>query len=238
MTHAPYPTAPRRGVLTHIQRTAWPALAITLLLGAAPAQAQPIFRANSAVAGSEFSAAYDIANAIDGSGLPMGFDLGDVHATYARDNHWTTRRGAIDAGTAWATFRFDNEVALTHFHMWNHLSNGVASNADYGVSLFNLYLRDVNGVTLSSLMNQAAIGTPGYGLAQSYQFARVAGVREVHFEILNNQDNTDSFTGLAEVAFSDFQQAAAVPEPTGIALTATGLLALVGVGHRRRKVKG
>jgi hypothetical protein len=63
-------------------------------------------RPDSATAGSTFSGLYDIGNAIDGSGLPVGFTPADAHADYAVNNHWTTTSGAVQAGTAWASFFF------------------------------------------------------------------------------------------------------------------------------------
>lgn len=210
--------------------------AVTMLSRPNSVEGQPIFRPDAAIAGSQFSGAYDIGNVIDGSGLPEGFDLDDSHATYVENNHWTTATGAIESNSAWATFFFDSPVALTHFHMWNHMSNGVASNGGYGVTSFDLFLRDVSGANLFSLLDQTAIGTMAYGRVQSYQFGRVTGVSEVHFRIRANvggQSAGERYTGLAEVAFSD-APAVAVPEPSIAVLVAAGLLALAARGRSRR----
>lgn len=189
------------------------------------AQAQ-LFQPDSATADSEFSGSYDIGNAIDGSGLPSGFGPSDVHATYVQNNHWTTQSNAINAGTANAYFFFDNEVTIGTFHMWNHRSDGVASNSNYHVTLFDLILKDAGGNTLFMLDDM--VGDPESYLtgAESFTFAPVSGVREVEFRILANaNDNNGSYTGVGEVAFE------AVPEPATMTLLGLGGLALL----RKRK---
>lgn len=194
-------------------------LALVASVGLA-AQAQ-IFQPDSAVAGSEFSGSYDIGNAIDGSGLPPGFDATSVHATYAANNHWTTRAGALAAGNAWATFSFDEPVTIGTFLMWNHLSNGVASDPGYAITRFTLELMDSDSNVLHSLVDVTAV--PNVHTAQSFVMPITGGVSSVKLTILAN-NGSPNYTGLAEVAFS------AVPAP--------GALALLGIGaivSRRRR---
>lgn len=185
------------------------------------AQAQ-LFQPDSAVAGSEFSGSYDIGNAIDGSGLPAGFDPTSVHATYAVNNHWTTRPGALGAGNAWAEFSFDAPVTIGTFHMWNHLSNGVAADPGYAVTLFNLELLDSDSNVLHTLSNAAA--QPNVHVAQSFFLPVTSNVSSVRITILAN-NGSPNYTGLAEVAFDS------VPAPGALALL--GVSGLVA-GRRRR----
>lgn len=209
-----------------------PLLTPALLLAAQAASAQ-LIRPDAATAASEFSSAYDIGNAIDGSGLPVDFTLADNHATYTQNNHWTTRNGALAAGTAHATFFFDEAQTLGQFHLWNHLSNGVASNGYYAVTQFDLRFFDADGLELAAVLNQAAVGGVGGSQVQSFEFAAVSGVRSVWFGIDANSAPLGysgvNYTGVAEVAFS----AAPVPEAPSLALLLAGLGA-VGVAVRRR----
>ncbi|MBX3361820.1 MAG: hypothetical protein KF912_09430 [Phycisphaeraceae bacterium] len=188
---------------------------------ATTAQGQ-IFQPTSAIAGSEFSSLYDIGNTIDGSGLPAGFTPDSVHATYVANNHWTTQAGALGLGRAWAQFFFDEPVRIGVFHMWNHLSNGVAADSGYAVTLFNLELLDSNDNVLYTLAN--AMAQPHVSVAQSYFLPVTNNVSSVKFTILAN-NGSNNYTGLAEVAFG------AVPTPGAAALLGVaGLLA----GRRRR----
>ncbi len=158
-----------------------------------------LIRPDSATAQSEFSGSYDIGNAIDGSGLPVDFVPSDPHATYVVNNHWTTRANAIPNGTANATFFFDEPQDLGRFYMWNHRSDGVASNSTYEVILFDLIFRDATGEELFSMTEVIAEGETAD--AQTYCFPEIVGVSSVEFRILQNQGSI--YTGLAEVAFGD-----------------------------------
>lgn len=201
-------------------------IALGSLLAVAAASQAFIFQPDSATALSEFSSSYDIGNAIDGSGLPVGFTPSSVHATYTGGNHWTTAANAINNGTAKATFSFSSDVTIGTFYMWNHLSNGVASNSLYAVTLFDLVLKDSGGNVLHSLLNQSAL--PNVHTAQAFGFAPVAGVRTVEFTILaNGQPTNNSYTGVAEVAFDT----EAVPEPALMGVLGLGLASLI----KRRK---
>lgn len=176
--------------------------AITLsaaVLGTAAASNTTLIRPDSATAQSEFSGSYDIGNAIDGSGLPEGFTPADPHATYVVNNHWTTRSGAIGAGTARATFFFDTPQDLGRFYMWNHRSDGVASNPFYEVMLFDLIFRDVDENELYAMTDVPAVGETA--VAQTFCFPEVVGVSSVEIIVLENQGSV--YTGLAEVAFGD-----------------------------------
>jgi len=207
-------------------------------LWASPALADPdtLIRPDSAVAGSTFNSLYDIGNAIDGSGLPAEFTLADLHGTYLVDNHWTTQSGAIGAGTAWAEFFFDTPQTLGQFHLWNHRSNGVASNPHYAVTQFDLELRDAEGNALLTLNDMAAAGvlSGSYsGGVQSFAFAATEGVSSVWFRIDRNVQTdlfggTGVYTGVAEVAFGT-----PIPEPESLALMLLGLAA-IGARMRRR----
>jgi hypothetical protein len=156
-----------------------------------------LLQPSSAVALSEFSAAYDIGNTIDGSGLPKAFGPDSLHADYGIDNHWTTQRGALAAGTAKASFYFRWPSSFDAFYLWNHRSNIIASDPDYAVTRFDMIFKDQHGVALFSLLDQSAAGS--FPSAQTYGFAPVTPVAQVDFIIKTNQGS--SLTGLAEVAF-------------------------------------
>lgn len=142
-------------------------------IGLAYASNTTLIRPDSATAESEFSGAYDIGNAIDGSGLPENFTPADAHANYVVNNHWTTQANAI--------------------------SNGVASDSLYEVMLFDLIFRDADGVELYSMTEVPAVGETA--VAQTFCFPEVVGVSSVEFRVLENQGSI--YTGVAEVAFGD-----------------------------------
>jgi hypothetical protein len=173
-------------------------LSVALSLACVASASAEIFQPDGATAGSEFSSLYDIGNTRDGSGLPPRFTIFSPHATYTTNNHWTTKAGALQAGTAWASFTFTSERTIGTFHMWNHRSNGIAADPGYAVTLFDLKMYDVAGVLLFELLNQAA--APNVLEAQSFCFEPVDGVRRVDF-IIRANNGSPNYTGLAEVAF-------------------------------------
>ncbi|HZW06226.1 MAG TPA: GC-type dockerin domain-anchored protein [Phycisphaerales bacterium] len=173
------------------------ALAALCVSSAAAQLIQP----DSATATSEFNASYDIGNAIDGSGLPANFTLADPHANYTTNNHWTTRNGETIGESA--TFTFNNPQTLGVFHMWNHRSNGVASNQFYEPVLFDLELFDgANGAGASLLQLTSVAAVPNFASAQSFPFTVTANVRSVRFTVrATENNNTSPYTGLAEARF-------------------------------------
>ncbi len=201
----------------------WTAVPLVLCTGLASAQ---LVIPSSATASSTFSSLYDIANAIDGSGLPVGFTLDDLHDTYVGNNHWTTRNGAIAAGTANATFFFDTPQTIAQFHLWNHQSNGVASNDFYAVTQFDLRFFDADNNLLGEVLDVAALGGVGLSAVQSFALPSFVGVSSVFFSIDANSAPANhagvNYTGVAEVAFN----ASPVPEVGRSALMALGLLGL------------
>ena len=157
-----------------------------------------LIRPTSATATSQFSGLYDIGNTIDGSGLPANFTLSDGHANYTTNNHWTTALNQTVGMSA--TFSFATPQTLTRFYMWNHRSNGIASNSSYAVTRFDLILRDAGGSTLLALTDLTAVG--GTAFAQTFCFPQTAGVSSAQFIVRATQNNNVSpYTGLAEVAF-------------------------------------
>lgn len=208
--------------------------AAVLALASTAASAQ-LIRPDTAVAGSTFSGSYDIGNAIDGSGLPAGFTLASTHAIYAANNHWTTANGAIAAGTANASFSFNAPQTISQFHLWNHQSNGVASNGFYAVTQFDLVFFDAANSVLGEVLNVAATGGVGVNTVQSFGFPTFTDVSRVLFRIDANSAPAGfsgvNYTGVAEVAFS----AAPIPEATTAGMLLLGLAGLWPVLRSRRR---
>jgi hypothetical protein len=177
-----------------------------------------LFQPDSATASTQWSASYDIGNTIDGSGLEVNFTPVSVHATYVQNNHWTTADG--NTVGSFADFYFNAPVTIGTFHMWNHLSNGVASNDDYAVTQFDLLFFDDQNNLLFQLLDQSALAH--VHIAQSYVFAPVDNVSRVHFLVdetmqeLQTPRNGTDITGLAEVAFES------IPEPASALLLVAG----------------
>jgi hypothetical protein len=174
-------------------------LSVAALAGGIQSSASAdIVRADAATATSEFNSSYRVLNAINGSGLPSGFGPGDAHATYATNNHWTTRGGETIGESA--TFTFNSPKTLGGMHMWAHRSNGVASNPYYAVTLFDLVLRDAQGNLLAEFKNLT--GQPNVQIAQPVAFDVTENVSSIQFIVratLNS--NVSPYTGLAEVLF-------------------------------------
>ena len=183
---------------------------------------------------SEFTNGFDgrAINTINGSGLPVGFGVGDTHANYASGNHWTTNRGfnPLDASITWG---FASAKSLDAIHIWNHLSTQPPAAAPgYDVTLFDLTLFDgMNNVLLS--LNDVAIA-PDTAIAQTFSFGgTINGVRSVQFDVEAVQ-NSSVFTGLAEVAFNEVT-GPVIPEPSSMALMGLGVLAFGAIRRRRNR---
>lgn len=207
-------------------------LPLALATGLASAQ---LVRPDSATASSTFSGSYDIGNAIDGSGLPLDFTLDDTHAVYTTNNHWTTRNGAIAAGTANATFFFDTPQTIAQFHLWNHQSNGVASNGFYAVTQFDLRFFDADNNLLGEVLDVPAVGGVGLNTVQNFALPLFDNVSSVYFGIDANSaplmHTGVNYTGVAEVAFNT----SPIPEAGTSALMALGLLGLLGASPALRR---
>ena len=184
-----------------------------------------IFQPDSATAGSEFNSNYVIGNAINGTGLPAGFGPDDTHGIYDQGNHWTTRSGALAAGDAWADFSFNAPVTIGTFYMWNHRSDGVASDPGYAITLFTLELFDAADNLLGAPTDTPA--TPGVFTAQAFGIGPVSGVSRVRLTILEN-NGSPRYTGVGEVAFDELR----VPAPSAAAML--GLVGLMGARRRDR----
>lgn len=154
-----------------------------------------LFQPDSAVASSEFSSSYDIGNTIDASGLPEVFSFNTPHATYAGNNHWTTRSNPVNPN---ATFFFNEAKTIRQFFLWNHRSNGVAADPNYAVKRFSLTFFDGDGNQVGAVEDLPA--QQHVARAQLYDFDAVEGVRSVRVNILENYGS--QYWGFAEVAFS------------------------------------
>jgi hypothetical protein len=156
------------------------------------------FQPDSATASSEWSEAYSIEHAIDGSGLPIELEPEiDQHRPYALDNHWTTEDGDVEG--AWAWFHFDDAVALDTLFLWNHRSTSPpAFSENYAITTFDLELLDRDNRRLLELRDLSAEG--GRADAQIYGFEATENVRSVRLTVVRN-NGEPRVTGLAEVAF-------------------------------------
>jgi hypothetical protein len=174
-----------------------------------------IIRPDSATATSEFSGSYVIANAINGSGLPVGFTPESEHATYVVGNHWTTRANQTIGQSA--TFTFATPKTLGGFYMWAHRSNNIAETPFYAVTRFDLVFRNTAGTVLQTLTNLP--GVPNMLAAQTFAYVQIADVKSVQFIVRATANNNSSrYTGLAEVAFTDCVKAQANPEFLSVAV--------------------
>lgn len=161
----------------------------------APTAGAQLFSPDSATASSEFSGSYDIGNAIDSSGFTNIYSFNTPHATYTTNNHWTTRAFPTDPS---ATLSFDEPKQLRQFYLWNHRSNGVASDPNYAVKRFNLVFLDAAGSEISRIDDLGA--NQNVPTAQIYTFDAVDSVGSVRVEITENYGSR--YFGFAEVAFS------------------------------------
>ena len=215
------------------------ALGLAAAALSAPAGAAT-FSPDGATASSFFSGSYDPANTIDGSGLGgPGFAPTDIHATYVADNHWTSAGGSV-ALDQWIEWSFAAPATIGGVWIWNHLSNGVAANAFYEPTEFSLTFYDALDTVLASfsgvaLAPQPVGGTPG--ASQGFTLnAPLSGVSAVRFDV-DGKEGPNSYTGLAEVLFSD-EAIAGATRLSAVPLPATGLLliaALGGIAATRRR---
>ncbi len=181
-----------------------------------------IFQPDTAVASSEFSARFDIGNAIDGSGLPTEFTVDDAHAVYVADNHWTTASNPTFPVSA--ILGFNTPVTMGQFLLWNHRSDNIADDSLYEVAQFDLILKDSADNVLLTLNDLTATGNTVF--AQIYDFPLTGGVSTVEFFIDANQGS--SFTGVAEFGFT------AIPEPSTAFLTTIAGSMLMITLYRKR----
>lgn len=183
-----------------------------------------LIQPDSATASSEFSGAYLITNTINGSGLPAGFGPDAVHNTYLQNNHWTTRSGALQNNNAFANFFFDDPTTIGTMYLWNHLSNGVAADPGYAVTLFDLRYYGAGDVVLFESLDTVANPVwPPDGKSQAFDFPMTDGVVRVEFVIRANR-GSPQYTGFAEIAFSP------IPAPGTAAV-----LGCIGFAAARRR---
>ncbi len=209
------------------------------------------FSPDTAKASSEFSSGYVADNTIDGTGMTAGFGPGDTHATYAFGNHWTTGPNT-DPLAQWIEWGFATPTDIGGLWIWNHLSNGIASNAFYEPTEFSLTFRDDADNVLDSfagiaLAPQPAATDPAFGTSQAFTLsAPIANVSAVRFDVDGKEPPlapvSTAYTGLAEVLFTgDTITGATVIDggtPPAIPLPAAGWLligGLAGVAALRKK---
>lgn len=125
---------------------------------------------------------------------------------------------------------------MSGIHIWNHLSNGVASNACYAPTLFDLELFGAINTPLLKLQN--VLMAHSTNLAQFFSFGSLVNdgsfatftILQTRYE-LDQQSRGTRYTGLAEVLF-DNTPPSVIPLPASGWLLLGGLAALVGA---RRK---
>jgi hypothetical protein len=173
------------------------ACVITALAGCGSGGSWEFFQPDSATASSEWSPAYSIEHAIDGSGLPLELEPEHEHRPYGLSNHWTTEDGDVEG--AWAWFHFDEPVELDTLFLWNHQSTSPpAFSPNYAITRFDLELLDADNRRLLEVRNLTARGARAD--AQIYAFEATPGVHSVRLTVLENAGER-RVTGLAEVGF-------------------------------------
>jgi len=206
-------------------------LAAGLVLAASASHAA-VIKPDTAIASSQFSAAYSPTRTIDGSGLPSPTDISAAHADYtSASNHWTTAAAGGPVGQ-WIEWGFTAPATVGAIYIWNHRSNGVASNSGYEPTVFDLTFYDSSNVVLASFDNLSLL--PDNAFAQRFDFAQMSDVSRVRFDIRAVQ-SSPNYTGLAEVAFdTDSFLSAPIPEPATWAMMIIGF-AGVGAALRARR---
>lgn len=183
---------------------------------------------DTATASSQFGSGsgYVAMNTINGSGLTGPITPSSTHATYASGNHWTTDGSSpLDE---WIEWGFNTPQTLGAIYIWNHRSNGIANNAGYEPTLFDLTLYDAANNPLLTLNDVALL--PDVATAQTISFTLTSNVSRVRFDVEQTQSSTN-YTGLAEVRFDTTTGGSEVPEPSTVSLIAGGL----GLGFLLRR---
>ncbi|NRA28823.1 MAG: PEP-CTERM sorting domain-containing protein [Parvularculaceae bacterium] len=211
-------------------------VAATAVAFGAQSFAAGLINADDVSASSQFNGQFSPFYTIDGSGLPVGFDETSIHDDYALDNHWTTSRtgGPVGQNITWF---FANPQALSGMWVWNHLSNIISSNLQYEPVLVDLEAKNLGGDTVFNFTNVELLPNeelPQFGAAQLISFGDLYGdIFSITLTVIETQGST-SFTGLAEVRFTDMVVDGQIPVPAAGWLLATGL---AGAMLRRRRSK-
>jgi len=173
----------------------------------------------------------DIAHIVDGSGLfdpgtglPI-YTTGAMHGRAAADSTFVSG-GAVPVTSGSITFDLGGLYDLDGMAIWNF--NGF--NQDGVKDVIVLGSTDgINFTLIDGAPTQFAIGADGAPeLAELFSFSRTASF--VRFDVLSAYGNFDF--GLNEVMFTGTP---VVPEPSGVALSLSGMVILLARVRRRPK---
>ncbi len=193
------------------------------------ANAGLILQANSvSTTMGEWSSTYLASDAIDQSGLSIGYSSGidgfdaylALNPTHIADsNTWFSSPG-ISSG--FFDLSLGGSFNISALAFWNE-----SQGNGQGVNLFNLYASNDNSF-LSSTFLGAFSATEGITTAQVFNFSTIT-TSNIRIEVLSNH-GSNCCTGIMEVAFE--QETTDVPEPSTLAIFALGI---IGLASRRFK---
>jgi len=178
--------------------------------------------------------ASDISHIVDGSGLfdPVTglsiYATGAMHGRAAADSTFVSG-GAVPVTSGSITFDLGGLYELDGMAIWNF--NGF--NLDGVKDVIVLGSTDgINFTVIPGAPTQFAIGANGAAeAAELFSFSSTASF--VGFSVLSTYGNFDF--GLSEVMFTGTR---VVPEPSGVALTVSGIVTLLARVRRRRLSHG
>jgi len=203
---------------------------LSALLSASCLQAAPIV---GVIASTDVppGGATDITHIVDGSGLfdpgtglPI-YATGAMHGRAAADSTFVSG-GAVPVTSGTITFNLGGLYALDGMAVWNFNGFNLVGVKDVIV----LGSTDgINFTTIAGVPTQFAIGANAAAEpAELFSFSRTASF--VRFDVLSAYGNFDF--GLNEVMFTGTP---VVPEPSGVALSLSGMVILLARVRRRPK---
>lgn len=211
-------------------RTLLIAAVAMLFFAAGAAQATPIRSAVGAsiIVGNEFGPDVDIGNAIDQSGLNIGYTSGvDDFDIYLGLNPLHIRTAAANeyfamSGTTAGIVEFDLGAVffIDRIALWNEDATGI--------SLLDI-LVSTNGINFTEVVSNFVPFDNPFNVDYPAEVISLGGTFSAQYVRFDMNACPPEFCSIGEVAFS----AAPVPEPSGVLLFGAGML-VVGRALRRR----